>query len=78
VVAVWGHAGQDRGATLASWLGGRLVDAAFGDEEGMGGQGVGIIGWKSRQFKAAEASGEVEQVASVLAEGSIAKTRPGD
>lgn len=39
-----GH--QNRGATLASGVGERLVDADFGDEGNMGGQGVGIIGWK--------------------------------
>jgi hypothetical protein len=43
---VWGHAGQDRGAALANRVGERLVDADFGDEGGMKGQGAGIIGWK--------------------------------
>jgi hypothetical protein len=41
------HAAQDRAATLArGGVGERLVDADFGDEGDLGGQGVGIIGWK--------------------------------
>jgi len=35
--AVWGHAGQDRGAALANAAGERLLDADFGGEGGMKG-----------------------------------------
>jgi len=44
--AVWDPAGQDRGAVLVSGVGERVVDADFGAEGHMRGQGVGIIGWK--------------------------------
>ena len=36
--AVWSHAGQDRGATLASRVGEFLAGADFGGEEGVDGK----------------------------------------
>jgi hypothetical protein len=41
-----GHGRADRVAALARGVGERQVDADFGDEGGMGGQGVGTIDWK--------------------------------
>ncbi len=45
------HAVRDSGATLASGVGERPVDADFDDEAGMGGQGVGITGWKGGSLR---------------------------
>ena len=44
--ALSSNAAKDCGATVASRVDEQLVDADFGDEGDMGGQGVGIIVWK--------------------------------
>jgi len=66
--AVWGHPRQDRGVALSSRIGEPMPGSDFGDERGRGAARCRDHRLERRQFTAVEASGEVEQVAHVLAE----------
>jgi hypothetical protein len=63
--------------TLASGVGGRQVDADFGDQEGLGRPGVGIIAWKGGSLGLRKPQNRQKRVPSLIAEALNSKNPTG-
>jgi hypothetical protein len=75
MAAVWSHAGQDRGATLARGVGERPTGSGFRDERGRGAEKCRRQGSKDGHFRSLGFSGEARMAASV-ARGSTSHWKP--